>query len=141
MNKRIIATERAPQAIGAYSQAVQIGQMVYLSGQIGLDPASMTLVEGFEAQARRVFDNLRAVCAAAGGGLDDIVKLTVYLTDLSNFNIVNEVMAENFRRPYPARATLGVSALPRGGQIEVDAILVVPSASYSLDDTGVRVEA
>lgn len=125
MNRRIIATPDAPAAIGPYSQAVQAGSTVYLSGQIGLDPASMTLAEGLDAQAVRVFENLKAVAAAAGGSLDDAVRVTIYLTDLANFGKVNELMAQYFRQPYPARATVGVKELPRAALVEVDAVLVI----------------
>lgn len=125
MNRRIIATPAAPAAIGPYSQAVQAGSTVYLSGQIGLDPASMTLAEGLDAQAVRVFENLKAVAAAAGGSLDDAVRVTIYLTDLANFGKVNELMAQYFRQPYPARATVGVKELPRAALVEVDAVLVI----------------
>ena len=119
-----IATDQAPAAIGPYSQAVRRGSFVFLSGQIPLDPATGQLVEGdIAAQARRVFDNLRAVCAAAGGSFDDVVRVGIYLTDLSDFAAVNAVMAENFAAPFPARSTIEVSALPRGAQVEVDAIL------------------
>ena len=124
MSKQIISTPAAPAAIGTYSQAVKVGNTVYLSGQIGLDPASMQLVEGIEAQARRVFDNLKAVIEAAGGSMSDIVKLNVFLLDLSNFALVNSIMAEYFTQPYPARAAVGVASLPRGALIEADAILV-----------------
>jgi reactive intermediate/imine deaminase len=119
-----IATPEAPGAIGTYSQAVRAGDTVYLSGQIPLDPKTMKLVEGdFEAQARRVFDNLRAVCRAAGGDFDRVVRVTVYLTDLANFAKVNEVMASYFKEPYPARAAVGVASLPRGAQVEIDAVM------------------
>lgn len=121
-----VHTDSAPAAIGTYSQAVRAGGAVYLSGQIPLDPATMELAEGgIDAQIRRVFDNLAAVAEAAGGGLGDIVKLTVYLTDLDHFPRVNEIMAEYFREPYPARAAIGVAALPRAAAVEMDAILVV----------------
>lgn len=124
MTRTAIQTAAAPGAIGPYSQAVRHGQMVFLSGQIPLDPATMTLVTGdFTAEAVQVFDNLRAVAAAAGGSLADSVKLTIYLTDLANFAEVNEVMTRYFEAPYPARATVQVSALPRGARVEVDAIL------------------
>lgn len=123
MAKQPISTAAAPQAIGTYSQAVRCGDTVYLSGQIGLDPATMQMVEGIEAQIRRVFENLRAVATAAGGSLDHAVKLTVYLTDLSHFSLVNEIMATYFKQPYPARAAIGVASLPRGALVEVDAIL------------------
>ncbi|MBA2491367.1 MAG: RidA family protein [Gammaproteobacteria bacterium] len=126
MRREIIATESAPRAIGPYSQAVKVGDTVYLSGQIPLEPRTMALVEGdFAAQIRRVFDNLSAVAKAAGGSLDDIVKLNVYLTDLSRFALVNEAMSEHFREPYPARAALGVAALPKGAAVEMDAIMVL----------------
>ena len=125
MSRSVIHTHDAPQAIGTYSQAIRAGETVYLSGQIPLDPATGTLVTGgFEAEARRVFDNLRAVAAAAGSSLDRAVRLTVYVTDLGNFPIVNNVMSEYFREPYPARVTIGVASLPRGAQVEVDCILV-----------------
>jgi reactive intermediate/imine deaminase len=119
-----ISTPDAPAAIGTYSQAVRAGDTVYLSGQIPLDPKTMKIVEGdFEAQARRVFDNLRAVCRAAGGDFDHVVRVTVYLTDLANFAKVNEVMSQNFKEPYPARAAIGVASLPRGSLVEVDAVM------------------
>jgi len=119
-----IATPDAPKAIGTYSQAVRSGSTVYLSGQIPLDPASGQLVAGdMEAQVRRVFDNLRAVALAAGGDLDSVVKLNVYLTDLGHFQLVNQVMAEYFSEPYPARAAVGVAALPRGASVEMDGVL------------------
>ena len=121
-----VSTPDAPQAIGTYSQAIRAGNTVYLSGQIPLDPRTMELVTGgFEAQARRVFENLSAVAAAAGGTLANAVKLNIYLTDLGNFAELNRVMAEYFTAPYPARATLGVASLPRGAAVEVDAILVL----------------
>ena len=121
-----IATTAAPAAIGTYSQAVRAGNTVYLSGQIPLDPDTMEVVNSsVEAQIRRVFDNLAAVAAAAGGSLDDIVKLTVYLTDLGNFATVNEIMATYFSEPYPARAAIGIASLPRGAAVEIDAILVL----------------
>lgn len=122
-----IHTDRAPQAIGPYSQAVRVGELIFLSGQIALDPATMELVPGgVDSQARQVFANLAAVAEAAGGSLADLVKLNVYLTDLSNFQVVNEIMAEVFHEPYPARAALGVSALPRGAEIEVEAVMAAP---------------
>lgn len=124
MPKAPIQTDRAPAAIGTYSQAVESGGLVFLSGQIPLDPAGMELVAGdMRAQIVRVFDNLKAVAAAAGCGLDDCLKLTVYLTDLAHFPLVNEVMAEYFSEPYPARAAVGVAALPKGAAVEMDAIL------------------
>jgi reactive intermediate/imine deaminase len=125
MAKKIIHSEDAPKAIGVYSQAVCAGQTVYLSGQIGLDPASMQMVEGIEAQIVRVFENLKAVAQAAGGSLGDVVKLNVYLTDLAHFTRVNEIMAKYFREPYPARAAVGVASLPRGALVEMDAVLVI----------------
>jgi reactive intermediate/imine deaminase len=123
MPGQTIHTEAAPQAIGTYSQAVRCGATVYLSGQIGLDPRTMELAPGIEAQIRRVLDNLQAVAQAAGGGLADVVKLTVYLVDLGDFARVNEIMAAYFREPYPARAAVGVASLPRGARVEMDAIL------------------
>ncbi|HRH80252.1 MAG TPA: RidA family protein [Thiobacillaceae bacterium] len=125
MTKTIIATDQAPAAIGTYSQAVRAGNTVYLSGQIGLDPASMQLVDGIEAQIHRVFENLRAVAQAAGGSLGDVVKLNVFLTDLAHFGRVNEIMAQYFAQPYPARAAVGVASLPRGALVEADAIMVL----------------
>ena len=125
MTRSIISTTNAPAAIGTYSQAVKAGNTVYVSGQIGLDPATMQMVEGFEAQTVRVFENLKAVTEAAGGTLADAVKLTIYLTDLSNFAKVNEVMARYFAEPYPARAAVGVKELPKGAVVEADAILVL----------------
>lgn len=126
MNKEIISTPLAPQAIGTYSQAVKVGDTVYLSGQIPLDPASMQVVEGdIAVQIRRVFDNLQAVAQAAGGSLNDFVKLNVFLTDLSHFPIVNEIMADYFHQPYPARAAIGVAALPKAVGVEMDGILVL----------------
>lgn len=123
MAKQIIHTDGAPQAIGTYSQAVKVGGTVYLSGQIGLDPASMEMVEGIEAQVHRVFQNLRAVTEAAGGSMADIVKLNIFLTDLSNFALVNSIMAEYFTQPYPARAAVGVASLPRGALVEADGVM------------------
>ena len=124
-NKQIIQTPDAPAAIGTYSQAVQVDSTVYLSGQIGLDPTTMQLVDGIEAQVHRVFRNLRAVADAAGGSLDDVVKLNIFLTDLGHFAKVNEIMASYFRQPYPARAAVGVASLPRGALIEADGVLVL----------------
>lgn len=133
MNKEIIQTNKAPQAIGTYSQAVKVDQTVYLSGQIPLDPDTMVVVEGdISIQIKRVFDNLKAVTAAAGGDLSNIVKLNVFLTDLSHFPIVNEVMGEYFTEPYPARAAVGVAALPKEVDVEIDAIMVVPEQEYSI---------
>jgi len=124
MPRTPISTPHAPQAIGTYSQAMRAGNTVYLSGQIPLDPATGELVTGdMEAQVRRVFENLKALAAAAGGGLDNAVRVTVYLTDLQHFALVNRVMAEYFSQPYPARAALGVAALPKGAAVEIDAIL------------------
>lgn len=124
-NKSIIHSDQAPQAIGPYSQAVKVGNTVYLSGQIPLIPETMELVEGeIEAQITRVFENLKAVCEAAGGDLQNIVKLNIFLTDLSNFATVNEVMARYFQVPYPARAAIGVASLPKGAEVEMDAIMV-----------------
>ena len=126
MDKEAIHSDGAPSAIGTYSQAVKSGQFVFLSGQIPLDPATMELVNGnFEARARRVFDNLKAVATQAGGDLDQIVKLTIYLTDLDNFATVNGVMADYFQEPYPARAAVGVASLPKGADVEAEAILSV----------------
>ncbi len=124
MAREIIHTDQAPQAIGTYSQAVKTGSTVYLSGQIPLVPETMEMVEGdMAAQIRRVFDNLSAVAAAAGGSLADIAKLNIFLTDLSHFPLVNEIMAEYFQQPYPARAAVGVAALPKGAAVEMDAII------------------
>ena len=125
-NKEIINTDAAPGAIGTYSQAVRVGGVVYVSGQIPLDPESMEVVDAsFEAAAHRVFQNLAAVAGAAGGSLDDAVKVNISLTDLANFATVNEVMAQYFREPYPARAAVGVASLPKGVPIEVEAVLVI----------------
>jgi reactive intermediate/imine deaminase len=123
MAKTIIATSNAPAAIGTYSQAVRVGDTVYMSGQIGLDPASMKMVDGIDAQIVRVFENLKAVAEAAGGSLADVVKLNVFLTDLSNFAKVNETMARYFSEPFPARAAVGVKELPRGALVEADAVM------------------
>ncbi len=125
MSKTIIASARAPAAIGPYSQAVRADQTIYLSGQIGLDPATMQLVDGVDAQITRVFENLKAVVEAAGGSLDDLVKLNVYLVDLADFAKVNAAMATYFKEPFPARAAVGVSALPRGALIEADGVAVL----------------
>jgi reactive intermediate/imine deaminase len=124
VTKHPIQTGDAPEAIGTYSQAVAAGNTIYLSGQIGLDPQTMEMSEGFDAQAHRVFANLRAVAAASGGTLDDIVKLTVFLSDLTNFVKLNEIMAQYFTSPYPARSAVGASQLPRGALVEIEAILV-----------------
>jgi len=122
--RQIISTPDAPQAIGTYSQAVRVGDTIYLSGQIPLVPKTMTLVDGdIEIQVRRVFDNLAAVAVAAGGGLADVVKLNVFLTDLTHFPVVNEVMSQYFQEPYPARAAIGVSSLPKGAGVEMDAVM------------------
>jgi len=122
-NKQIIQTDGAPQAIGTYSQAVKVGSTVYLSGQIGLDPASMQLVDGIESQVHRVFKNLKAIAEASGGSLADIVKLNVFLTDLAHFALVNTIMAEYFNQPYPARAAVGVASLPKGALVEADGVI------------------
>ena len=122
-DKKIIQTTQAPAAIGTYSQAVQVGKTVYLSGQIGLDPARMELVDGIDAQVRRVFDNIKAVTEAAGGSMANIVKLNVFLIDLNNFALVNTIMAEYFAEPYPARAAVGVASLPKGALVEADAVM------------------
>lgn len=129
MTREIIRTDRAPQAIGTYSQAVKVGGTVYLSGQIPLLPETMEMVTegGIEAQIRRVFDNLRAVAHAAGGDLQHFVKLNVFLTDLGDFPVVNQVMAEYFSEPYPARAAIGVAALPKGAAVEMDAVMEIDS--------------
>jgi reactive intermediate/imine deaminase len=126
MAKSIIKTDQAPEAIGTYSQAVRVGNTVYLSGQIPLVPETMELVSGdMQAEIKRVFENLRAVARAANGSLGDVVKLNVFLTDLAHFPLVNQVMAEYFEEPYPARAAIGVAALPKGARVEMDAIMVV----------------
>ena len=127
MSRQVIHTENAPAAIGTYSQAILVGNTLYLSGQIGLDPYSMELVEGIEAQIRRVFDNLKAVCEAAGGTLADIAKLNIFLTDLSNFQLVNQIMGEYFAQPYPARAALGVASLPKNALVEICLLYTSPS--------------
>ncbi|MFT6153637.1 MAG: reactive intermediate/imine deaminase [Crocinitomicaceae bacterium] len=125
--KEIISTKKAPQAIGTYSQAVKINKTVYLSGQIPLVPETMEMVEGdFAANVRRVFDNLTAVCEAAGGSLQDIAKLNIFLTDLGNFAIVNTIMAEYFEQPYPARAAIGIASLPKNSEVEMDGVLELP---------------
>ena len=125
IKKQIIQTQGAPAAIGTYSQAVKVGNTVYLSGQIGLDPTTMQMVDGIEAQVHRVFTNLKAVAEAADGGLSDVVKLNIFLTDLSHFVLVNTIMAEYFSQPYPARAAVGVASLPRGALVEADGVMVV----------------
>ena len=130
MSKVIISTDKAPAAIGTYSQAVKIGTTVYLSGQIPLVPQSMQMVsEDFAEQTQQVFENLNAVCQAAGGSLNDMVKVNIFLTDLSNFATVNQIMSQHFVAPYPARAAVQVSALPRGAQIEIDGVMEVPSTN------------
>jgi reactive intermediate/imine deaminase len=124
MSREIIHTSNAPEAIGTYSQAVKVGDIVYLSGQIPLVPETMTVIEGdFATQVRRVFDNLSAVATASGGSLQDVVKLNIYLTDLAHFGTVNEIMADYFQQPYPARAAIGVASLPKDVPVEMDAIL------------------
>lgn len=126
MSRQVIHTDKAPKAIGTYSQAIKVDKTVYLSGQIPLDPASMEMVNGdIEVHIRRVFENLRAVAQASGGELQDIVKLNVFLTDLGNFAKVNQIMSEYFQQPYPARAAVGVATLPKGASVEMDAILVL----------------
>ncbi len=133
MTKIIIQTDKAPQAIGTYSQAVKVNNTVYLSGQIPLIPESMTMVEGdISIQIRRVFDNLQAVCQAAGGDLSDIVKLNIFLTDLSHFPIVNDIMAEYFAQPYPARAAIGVASLPKDADVEMDGVMELREQEYSI---------
>jgi len=126
VSKQVIHSDAAPAAIGPYSQAIRAGNTVYLSGQIGLDPASGNLREGTDAQARQVFENLRAVATAAGGSLDDVVKVTLLLADMADFARVNDIMASFFAKPYPARATYQVAALPKGARVEVEAVLVLP---------------
>ncbi|MDT8407441.1 MAG: RidA family protein [Methylococcales bacterium] len=127
MSKTIIQTANAPEAIGTYSQAIKVGNTVYLSGQIPLDPASMNVVEGdISTQISQVFRNLNAVAEAAGGNLSDIVKLNIYLTDLQHFGLVNQIMAEFFHPPYPARAAVGVAELPKGVAVEMDAVMILP---------------
>ena len=125
MSRTIIQSPNAPAAIGTYSQAIKAGNTVYLSGQIPLDPKTMELVQGFEEQTVQVFENLKAVIEAAGGSFKDVVKLNIFLTDLSHFAKVNEVMGRYFEQPYPARAAIGVAALPRGAQVEMDSILII----------------
>lgn len=128
MAKQIIQTDEAPQAIGTYSQAVKVGTTVYLSGQIPLDPASMEVVQGdMTVHIKRVFDNLSAVAKAAGGSLNDVVKLNIFLTDLAHFALVNEIMAQYFEQPYPARAAIGVASLPKGVAVEMDAVMSLES--------------
>ena len=132
MSKEIIHTNNAPQAIGTYSQAVKIDHTVYLSGQIPLVPATMTMIDGdIAAQITQVFENLQAVAHAAGGNLNDIVKLNVFLTDLAHFPMVNEIMGRYFHEPYPARAAIGVRALPKDASVEMDGIMVLPTQEYA----------
>ena len=126
MTNKTIHTDNAPKAIGTYSQAVRAGNTVYFAGQIGLDPQTMKMVEGIDAQIHRVLDNLKAVAEAAGGTLNDVVRFTVYLTDLKHFAKVNEIMATYLTQPYPARAAIGVASLPRDGLVEIDAIMHLP---------------
>lgn len=123
MNRAIIKTDKAPAAIGTYSQAVKVGSTVYLSGQIALDPVTMQLKSSIEEQIVQVFENLKAVCEASGGGLADIAKLNIFLTDLAHFALVNETMSRYFKEPYPARAAIGVAALPKGAQVEMDGVM------------------
>ncbi|MGZ4980342.1 MAG: RidA family protein [Methylobacter sp.] len=131
MIKQIIQTDKAPQAIGTYSQAVKVDHTVYLSGQIPLVPETMTIIEGdISAQITQVFDNLQAVAEAAGGDFSDIVKLNIFLTDLANFPLVNEIMGHYFQEPYPARAAIGVAALPKAADVEMDAIMVLKPQEY-----------
>ncbi|MDO9422727.1 MAG: RidA family protein [Methylobacter sp.] len=131
MSKHIIQTDKAPQAIGTYSQAIKVDRTVYLSGQIPLVPETMILIEGdISAQITRVFENLKAVAEAAGGDFSDIVKLNVFLTDLAHFPIVNEIMGRYFQEPYPARAAVGVAALPKAADVEMDAIMVLKAQEY-----------
>lgn len=133
MTKEIIQTDKAPQAIGTYSQAVKVDHTVYLSGQIPLIPETMALVEGgIAAQITRVFDNLKAVAEAAGGDFSHVVKLNVFLTDLANFPVVNEIMGQYFEQPYPARAAIGVASLPKGAEVEMDAVMHLPTQEYPL---------
>jgi reactive intermediate/imine deaminase len=125
MSREIIQTDNAPAAVGTYSQAVKVGQTVYVSGQIGLNPATMELADGFDAQAEQVMDNIAAICVAAGGSLADVVKFNVSLTDLANFNALNEIFVKRLTAPYPARAAVQVAALPKGAVVEIEAILVL----------------
>lgn len=125
MTRQIIHTNNAPKAVGTYSQAVKVGQTVYISGQIGLNPTTMQLADGFEAQANQVLDNIEAICQASGGSLADVVKYNVSLTDLADFNALNEIFVERLPQPYPARAAVQVSALPKGAVVEIEAILFI----------------
>lgn len=130
-----IYTDKAPNAIGVYSQAIRVGNVVYLSGQIGLEPQSMTIVlGGIKAEIKQVLENIKAVCQASGGSLADLVKATIYLTDLNHFSLVNDAMSHYFKEPYPARAVIEVSGLPRGGLIEMDGIMVLPQVLAEGDD-------
>ncbi len=134
MQKQIISTDQAPQAIGTYSQAVHVtgGSTIYLSGQIPLVPETMEMIDGdISTQINQVFKNLTAVCKASGGNLNDIVKLNIFLTDLNNFPIVNEIMAQYFDKPYPARAAVGINELPKGSQVEMDGVMIIEEGSYS----------
>lgn len=125
MTRQTIQTDNAPAAVGTYSQAVKVGNTVYISGQLGFDPATMELQEGFEAQAKQAFANLKAICSAAGGTINDVVKFNVSLTDLSDFGALNEVFVANLTEPYPARAAVQVAALPKGGVVEIEAIMYI----------------
>ena len=127
MSRQTIQTDKAPAAVGTYSQAVKVGNTVYISGQLGFDPDTMELKEGFEAQAKQVFENIKAICAAAGGTIDDVVKFNVSLTDLNDFAALNEVFIANLTEPYPARAAVQVAALPKGGVVEIESILYLES--------------
>lgn len=129
MSRQVIHTDLAPAAIGTYSQAVLVENTLYLSGQIGLDPKAMQLVDGIEAQIRQVFENVKAVCEAAHGSLADIAKLNIFLTDLSHFQLVNEIMGEYFQQPYPARAALGVASLPKNALVEMDGIVIIKATN------------
>lgn len=125
MSRQTISTDKAPAAVGTYSQAVKVGNTVYVSGQLGLDPVTMDLQEGFEAQAKQAFENIKAICEAAGGSLNDVVKFNVSLTDLNDFAALNEVFIANLSEPYPARAAVQVAALPKGGVVEIESILYI----------------
>ena len=125
MTRQTIQTDKAPAAVGTYSQAVKVGNTVYISGQLGFDPETMELKEGFEAQAKQVFANIKAICEAAGGSLNDVVKFNVSLTDLNDFAALNEVFVDNLSEPYPARAAVQVAALPKGGVVEIESIMYI----------------
>ena len=125
MSRQTIQTDKAPAAVGTYSQAVKVGNTVYISGQLGFDPDTMELKEGFEAQAKQVFENIKAICAAAGGTINDVVKFNVSLTDLNDFASLNEVFIANLTEPYPARAAVQVAALPKGGVVEIESIMFI----------------